>query len=459
MTPYHHPATVETPLSSEQPLSTGRRDLLRHLRELADSPLQPPSSETTAVKSPELRWTEQLATTEKEKATALRKVAELQDEIAKMRALGESPYDHTGSSSNNNNNSNKHVGFLSPMANVLLQSPSTTTPSSHHHHHRAASRRVLTPHPKRSLPKATSPSEVDAERKLLMESAERTPFQYDAEGTTFTIRRPHGYAAEVDLWYKAGQLPAKLYANNADVEHPSTIEVAAVVEADDSIFVLFESGHVRHHTSNGLSTEYGNVEERAQPLGTVSYIDRETNEKEYSLDDLYESALYIRGHYCATVRSFAAALQLDRCHHHDNNDNHHHSEPSVPVETADKAVGTDKVLEEPKEAAAAATGTTNQAENAENKSKRSPPPVVAAEESSTDVLVVFLQLLFSTIFRFLWFVLVSLPLRILTATAVTAASVVLLSLLWLYVANDNGAAEMGAVVMRIYSNQHRAGIM
>lgn len=421
-TPYRGSIDTSTESPTPTPPATGRRDLLRNMREFADTPPKSSSpSSSSYVKSPELILHEQLASTEKDKATALRHVAELQDEITNMRASEPAGL-------------NKHVGFLSPMANIL-PSPGRT-PSSQQR------RRVLTPHPKRSLPRPTSPAHVDAERKWLLESTKRTPFEYDAEGTTFILRRPFGIATELDLWYKAGQLPTKLYANAADVEYPSTIEVAAVIEADNSIFVLFGAGDVRHLSATGVSTEYGNVEERASILGTVSYIDKEANEKEYSLDDFYEWALSIRAHYCTTVLSFATALQLDPP-----------PEPVAPppvslskeVETADKAVLTDTVKEEPK---------TEKKVEAKSAKKSAPPPL--EEESSTDVLATFIQLFVSTLIGFVWFVCISLPIRILTSTFVMAGTAVLLSLIWLYVADDNGAGELGAA-MRIYSN--RPGIM
>ena len=424
VTPFYPAAPPgATPFRSTEesfsPPTTARRDLLRNMREFAETPQKPPTSPSGGsvaeiAKSPELRLHEELASSEKERAAALRKVAELQLEITQMKS---------------STLADKHVGFLSPNANVL----SGSSPKR--------SRRLGTPHPKSMVPKPSTPSELDAERHWLVEATKRTPFEYDAEdGTTLVVRRPHGCATESDLWYKAGQLPAKMYSNTATAEFPSTIEVAVVIDADQSIFVLFGEGEVRHHsTATGMSTEYGNVEERSGPLGSVPYVDKNALDLEYSLDELYEYAVSVRGHYCTTVRSFAAALQL----HPDPPA----ASPALPpmsasiaesrvvVETSEKAVGTDALVVDKM------TGE-NSLESIKQRSVVSQPPV--DDDTSSDVLGSFIQLFFSVIFGTIWFIFVKLPMRILTSTFVLAVSMALLSYIWLYFVDDNGAMEIGA---------------
>lgn len=418
-------ASTESPT----PPTTARRDLLRNMREFAETPqklLASPSGPANEVgKSPEFRLHEELASSEKEKAAALRQVAELQLEIAQIK------------SSNAN-----HVGFFSPVSNVIPSPIQSRT------------RRIGTPHPKSRLPKPLTPIELDAERQWLMEATKRTPFEYDTEdGTTLVVRRPHGCATEVDLWYKAGQLPAKMYANTATAEFPSTIEVAVVIDADQSIFVLHGDGEVRHHsTITGISTEYGNLEGRSTPLGSVPYVDKNALDREYSLDELYEYAVSVRGHYCTTVRSFAAALQL-------------HPEPQtaesvtaktiapisstkVVVETADKSVATE--LSEEHNVVGKGSLDTG------TKKQESTPLPPGDNDTSSDVLGSFIHLFFSLLFGTIWYIFVRLPIRILTSSLVLAASMALLSYLWLYFVDDNGAMDFGGTSGMLFN---RPGIV
>jgi hypothetical protein len=400
---------------SSTPPTTARRDLLRNMREFAETPQKPLTSPRGSAvdvkKSPELRFHEELASAEKEKAAALRQVAELQMEIAQIKSS------HVN-----------HVGFLSPVSNVI-SSPI-----------QGRSRRIGTPHPKSKLPKPSTPTELDAERHWLMEATKRTPFEYDSEnGTTLVVRRPHGCATEADWWYKAGQLPAKMYANTATVEFPSTIEVAVVIDADQSIFVLHGEGEVRHHsTVTGISTEYGNVDERSGALGSVPYVDKNALDREYSLDELYEYAVSVRGHYCTTIRSFAAALQLHpeppAADASTMPTNTLISAPKVAVETVDKSVATDT----PK------VSNVTEESNLHTKTQQSAPLPPVDEDTSSDVLGSFIHLFFSAILGTIWFIVVKLPLRILTSTVVLAASMALLSYLWLYFVDENGQMEIAA---------------
>jgi hypothetical protein len=53
----------------------------------------------------------------------------------------------------------------------------------------------------------------------------------------------------------------------------------------------------------------------------------------------------------------------------------------------------------------------------------------------------------------IWFVLVGLPLRIVSFTLVLVVSGSIMSLLWLLLADDHGAAAMGAALPRYGFNQ------
>ena len=421
-TPFRSNASDNLPT----PHTTARRDLLRNMREFAESPEKPmtsPNGNGKSVKSPELRLHEQLVSSEKDKAAALRKVAQLEDEIVQLKET------------NVISNHNRNVGFMSPVANVV---PSPIEKRN---------RRIQTPHPKSSVPKPTTPTEIDEERRCLLEATKTAPFEYDAEnGITYIVRRPYGLATENDLWYKVGQLPAKLYAKSSNVDFFSTIEIAATIPCDNSIFLLYSDGDVRHQSNEtGLSTDYGNVEERSAAIGNIMYVDKNAIDKEYSLDELYEFAISVRGHYCTTVRSFAAALQL-------------HPDPQRPttlqpiaemitnetkskvVDTAEKAVATDDVQ-----------GVEDITKESVQVSKPLPPP---DDEGTSDVLASFIQLFFSTIFGTIWFIFITLPTRVLTTTIVMAISAILLSYFWLLFIDDTGESLSS---MRIHSN--RPGIL
>jgi hypothetical protein len=364
----------------------------------------------------------------------LRKVAELQDEITQMRF-----------------NSSKQVGFQSPI------SPSMGGSS-------APRRRVMsTPFPKlRSVlsPDATSPDTVDDDRQRLIEAVECSAFEYDGQGYTFIVRRPYGCEVDQDYWFKAGQHAAKRYAHAADVFRPESVEVAANIVADGSTFTLFGEGEVRHLTATGYSTEYGNVKKYPYIMGNVSYIDNEANDCEYSLEELFQGAMQVRDHYCAAVLSFATALKLKspngKSPFVQSPDAHPNVIPNVVdrvpplVETADKAVETEPMVAPDGgangDATTAAAATKSDAPKPPSK-KGSPSP---EEVGSTDLFIAA----FSMIIRFVWFILIGLPLRILTTTFVMTMSIVLIAYLWLYLVDDKIA--MGPS-MHIYSNQ--AGIL
>jgi hypothetical protein len=76
------------------------------------------------------------------------------------------------------------------------------------------------------------------------------------------------------------------------------------------------------------------------------------------------------------------------------------------------------------------------------KKQVAPPP--EDEEGASDVLSTVLGFLFVTIFQFVYFLVVKLPFRIAVTTVLASIIGAVLSIVWFYVANDNGAGEMGA---------------
>ena len=71
------------------------------------------------------------------------------------------------------------------------------------------------------------------------------------------------------------------------------------------------------------------------------------------------------------------------------------------------------------------------------------PPVDMEESGSTDVLSAFIIFFFGTIFSIFWFI-ISIPFRLMKWTFFASLICGLISLTWLYFADDNGAMSLGA---------------
>lgn len=376
-TPFHH--IVQTDLNFDpSPPATARRDLLRNMRAFAETP----------------------------------------PEKSRMQSNSATPFPE------------KVVGFLSPAL----------TPTSGSAH--KTKNRVLTPHPKQLL---AACNDSDEQRVYWQAAAECSAYEYGGGSTEnnndmnspspdYFIRRPYGLAVEQELWYRAGQKATKAYIREATVAEPTTIEVVARIAADQSLLTVYGDGQARHHPDDGRpATEYAATD----LLGTVTYIDHDANEREYSLDDIHEAALQVREHYCSIVRSTADGLRLKGTMLPSNNGNADtntlsNSNNHPKVETRDQGMATDDTV----------------APSRDPETKQATMPSDQDSSLGASIVSLFLGSLFSLI----WFVLVGLPLRILTSTFVLAMSAVLLSMIWLYLQDDHGATDMGATTF-IYSNQ------
>jgi hypothetical protein len=450
------------------------------MREHADTPPtkalpSAPHNGITSPASPELRLHQELLKTQKDKKEALEQVTRMGKEMVKLREESASAQkleaviqmaDAEGESvavdwaRKHVRGSEQQVGFLSPMAN-LLASPSSArntsnamTPLSMSRNAGPARKRMPTPQPKGSKPD-------DADTKFLTEVAKCAVFEFEVQGlASYIIRRPFGLPTEKELWYLAGQRNSKMYEKSADVHKASTLEVVAMIEGDKSVLALYDDATVRHRTkeSDGTWKDHGNVDERDKPLGSIMYIDGKANEKEYSLDDVFEGAIAARHHYCSSLVVAAAALRLQK-----------NSQPSVPelvseqspptsgptqlkqtpkVETSEICVGTEDLPFPPATKAAPSDG----AQKASKSPSKPPPPT----EDVTDVLSVFFSMFFGSIFWAIWTVFVRIPLRIIATTVYMLVGVMILSMVGVYLADDNGAAAMGAVVTSMYN---RPGIV
>lgn len=123
--------------------------------------------------------------------------------------------------------------------------------------------------------------------KLYRDAVKYAPFEFvsTTDVATFLVRRPYGNVMDKELWFTAGYAPSKQYEKNADVKAPSTLEIVAQIHADGSMLSLHGEAFVRHLGSDEDAdwVEFGNYDDLDKPLGSVTFIDSDANEKDYSL--------------------------------------------------------------------------------------------------------------------------------------------------------------------------------
>jgi hypothetical protein len=356
--------------------------------------------------------------------------------------------------------SGQQVGFLSPMANLLDRSNSARnlseamTPLSMSRNAAPVRKRMATPQPKGSKPNGGD----DTDMEYLKEVAKCAVFEFEVQGlASYLVRRPFGLVVDKELWYLAGQRNSKMYEKTADVHNASTLEVIAMIQGDNSILALYDESTARHRTkqSNAGWQEFGNVDERDKPLGSIMYIDGEANEKEYSLDDVFEGAVAARHHYCSSLVVAAATLRAQKNSQPPPlTSEPTQVKPAPKAETSEISVGTED-LPFPPAAKAAPSDGAEKAAASKSKSPSKPQPPPPAEDV-TDVLSVFFSMFFGSIFWAIWTIFVTIPLRIISTTLYMLIGAMILSVVRVYLADDNGAAAMGAVVTSMYN---RPGIL
>ena len=80
----------------------------------------------------------------------------------------------------------------------------------------------------------------------------------------------------------------------------------------------------------------------------------------------------------------------------------------------------------------------------QQKDQRPAPPMEEEEDASSDMLSVLLGMVFSFVFGLVWLILVRIPYKIFTYTFFMVTAGAILSIVWLYLADDHGAQSMGA---------------
>lgn len=357
-------------------------------------------------------------------------------------------------------------------------------------------KRVSTPHPKR----VNSDTSNGEESKLLAKATETNPDEFDSDVATYHVRRPYVLSANDDFWNEVGELSNEEYQATADVGKPASLEIAAKIKVDGSILLLSGLCTVRHKKPRSTKWKiFEDVDDMDKPLGSVMFIDGQANEGEYWLDEIYEEAMSTRDTYCSSLLATASALkstlqaspvpsnfmlahsdispgaplsspmqhlspmQYASLPPHSFPTQQHNSQLTTPPVVLKESVGETATLQSPVEVVQPQDPTLQPTPElskvkvesipalpVERKSegsakideKMAQPPEEA--DAASDILSNLLGFFFLCIFQVCYFCLVKLPIRITVATTVASVVGAILSILWLFLANDNGAGELGA---------------
>jgi len=103
--------------------------------------------------------------------------------------------------------------------------------------------------------------------------------------------------------------------------------------------------------------------------------------------------------------------------------------------TSDACVGTEETA-------------LNEAKSEPKPDKKPPTPAEfeADASGSTDALSMMLGFIFETVFGIIYFFLIGLPVRVIKYSIILVVLYVTLATTWLYLADDNGAMDLGAMV-------------
>jgi hypothetical protein len=475
---------------------TSRRDIVRGMYEIADTPLgkqqqssSPPLSSstswTTALKiteSHELRLQKELARSEKAKAGALHKVAALEDELTHVK-LELAAQLTPGRNNTKQHNQQHSVGFISPVA----MGGGGGSSSASNLYGMTRQRRLPTPHPKRRNNNGDSNNHADS--SFIKFAVECAPHEFVyGDSVTYIVRRPFGLASsdhqQQQFWAATGQAPGHMYDKKVNIRDASTVEIAAQIALDNSVFFLYGDGMVRHQTLvNGKQKwkDLGNALESDQTLGNVMFIDSEANEKEYSLDEIFEQALCVRETYCASITSTSLGIQQHKETHpspaliQSPQPPSHGGGPAVlsPMaeeqhhkpELNDACVGTEeleykppqqqqpqdgKATQQQEEQKQGGGGAATDASSGKVVAPPHPPPPM--DDGTGDILTSFLGFFLSTVFSTLWYIAVKLPVKIVETVIVLSIGILIVALIWLYLSDDYGAAAQGFAMNAYYWN-------
>jgi len=217
----------------------------------------------------------------------------------------------------------------------------------------------------------------------------------------------------------------------------SSIEVVAVMKADNSPFLLFDIAGVRYKTNPySMDEEWVHIDnvdiDLDRPLGHITYVDEHAMEREYSLDEILEEALLVREQYCGTLTSTALGLDGrgdDPPAVQAQQKQHPIQEVQIPGDLdLQKAPSKDVGVETDERGIGPDTSPPSQQQN-------QPPPGVEGAEGdagSSDVLIVFIGMMFSVLFKLVFGIFVGMPLRIVRSIVVFTISYIIIQYLFMY---------------------------
>jgi hypothetical protein len=334
--------------------------------------------------------------------------------------------------------------------------------------------RVATPHPKRSSGRDHNNNDdnndddsmededaalslTDIERKYhdyFIEAAHNIPHVYTTELATFTVRRPYGLVTHPQLFSECSLVDPDKYAQRAHISAVASLELVVNIHADGTLLLLHDSAGVRYKTlTHGLWKEHANVDTLDRPLGTVSYIDTQANQKDYSLDEVLEEALLTRELYGSSMMNAALAFK-ERQPNIDKalqkaaamNVAASASQEQPPPTTSKKqvkeiCVGTED-MPFPPESIDVPSKDEKSAPPKDSARKNPPPTEELPGGGGSDILTTLIGGFFGLIFSFFWALLVKTPVNIVRMTLTLLMAYVIVSLVLLYAADEH--ASVGA---------------
>jgi hypothetical protein len=354
-----------------------------------------------------------------------------------------------------------------------------------------AASRTMAPQPK-LLAGTTSeeaPNMVAVERQLIphfREAATCIPYEYDSPLATFFIRRPYGMTTPAttteneneneNVFDKCSVVEQSLYARKAHVSTTTTLEVAAILKANQSLLCLWDASMVRYQeSSNTEDWKTVNLDALDRPLGMMTYIDNEGVERDYSLDQVVEEAFLVREQYCRTLTSTALGFKdrpvVEKIVHvlattttaagAGGGEGEKAAAAAAVVDTSDMAVDTSDIpyppaeINVPKKKEDQATATTATATTV---TKKEQAPEEPASGASGDVLAIFLGMIFKNIFALIWWLLIGLPLAILKTTLVGVVVMTILSMVYLYLLDEHHNGHSISFLATTSYHQNAAGL-
>lgn len=488
-------AEVKTPASISstiaEPPSTMRRDRIQQLRQGLDSPKSNPMEKSPAspkgIKEPSINSSQTNTTLEKalkqaehEKNKALKQIKELEAKLMKemtstapvtpvkdmtslrevmdmAKTQGEDAALQWAQEQLQGQEKLQHkkVGLLSPAI--------PTTPQAR----RTVVNRAATPHPKRDVKGGVT--DEDIEKNFIAsfrEAVTYIPYEYygaheseDGKRCTFYVRRPYGIPDQNGVFELVSPSSHDKYSRKAHVSDHTTIQVAVVIPYDESVFCLVGKMGVRYRvTPTGTFENIPNVQDS---LGFVSYIDDTANEQQYSLDEILEEALSVREQYCSTMMTTALGFQQRKPVM---------AQPATEAaalspepEVAEIGVDTSDIPIPQEIAVNSGKGKIAKKQEAEKEEPKKKEPKKEAkdmeDDGSTgagDVLTIFIGMVVKSLFGFVWWVLIGLPLATIRASVTIVFASAVVGMLYLYTLNGHYGGMLQENEAFFYASQYHS---